>query len=118
MIWPGLMFNLCVGLLFAAYLLRAVRRFELRADAVMVELDRRHEETLRKYDVARDEIRASMRSQIDEAIAEMKVDAERMEAEADRIRAELAANGSHVPGSRANTNGDAAHPPLSRSLPE
>jgi len=77
-----MLFNLCVGLLLAGYLLRAVWRFERRADAIMAKLDQAHEarmarlneayETeLRKYDTARDEIRASMRTQVDRAIAEI-----------------------------------------------
>ncbi|MBA4063474.1 MAG: hypothetical protein C0501_07130 [Isosphaera sp.] len=83
MIWPGLLFNLCVGLLLAAYLLRAVRRFERTADAVMARLDREHAERMarldrehaeemRKYSVACEEIRASLRAQTDRAIAEMR----------------------------------------------
>jgi hypothetical protein len=82
MIWPGMLFNLCVGLLFAGYLFRGVRRFERRADAIMVKLDERHAarmarldqphaEDLQKYNAARDEIRASLRAQTDCAIAEM-----------------------------------------------
>jgi hypothetical protein len=83
MIWPAMLFNLCVGLLLAGYLLRSVRRFERRVDALMAELDARHaahmarldrwrEEELRKFDIARDEIRKSMREQIDAAIAELE----------------------------------------------
>lgn len=82
MIWPAMLFNLCVGLLLAGYLLRGVRRFERRADAVMAKLDARHAARMArldawadaeeaKYDIARNEIRASMRAQFDAAIAEM-----------------------------------------------
>jgi hypothetical protein len=35
---------------------------------------------MRKYDIARDEIRASMRAQVDAAIAEMQANANRMTA--------------------------------------
>lgn len=83
MIWPTMLFNLCVGLLLAGYLLRGVRRFERRVDAIMAKLDERHAERMarldrlhaeemRKYDTARDEIRESMRSQVDAAIVEMQ----------------------------------------------
>ena len=65
MFWPPFVFNLCIGLLLAAYLLRAVRRFERTADRIMTKIDQWHAEELRKYDVARDEIRASMRAQVD-----------------------------------------------------
>ncbi len=71
MIWPGLVFNLCIGLLFAGYLLRAVRRFERRVDAIIAKLDESDAESQRKYDAARDEIRDSMRAQVDRAIADM-----------------------------------------------
>ena len=88
MIWPAMLFNLCVGMLLAGYLLRGVRRFEHRADEVMAKLDRWHAERLakidqayevelRKYDIARDEIRESMREQVARAIAELKVKLER-----------------------------------------
>ncbi len=72
MFWPPFVFNLCVGLLLAAYLLRAVRRFERRADAVMAGLDRWEAEEFRKYDIAEAEIKASMRAKGDAAIAEMQ----------------------------------------------
>ena len=70
MFWPAFVLNLCVGLLLAAYLLRAVRRFERRADAVMAKLDQWHAAELQKFDLARDEIRASVREKVDRAIAE------------------------------------------------
>jgi hypothetical protein len=80
MIWPGMLFNLCVGLLLAGYLLRRVRRFERRADELLARMDREHDERiaryhrfrdecLRDYDTARDEIRESMRSQVDGALS-------------------------------------------------
>jgi nitrogen fixation protein NifU and related proteins len=72
MFWPAFVFNLCVGLLLAAYLLRGVRRFERRADAIMAKLDRWHADELGKFDIARDEIKASLRAQVDAAIAEME----------------------------------------------
>ncbi|MCI0701938.1 MAG: hypothetical protein L0241_12725 [Planctomycetia bacterium] len=86
--WSGMVFNLCVALVLAAYLLRAVRRFERRADEIMAkldqqaasftaELDQQHEENMGKYDIARDEIRDSMRTQVDAAIAEMQTKAAR-----------------------------------------
>lgn len=82
MIWPAMLFNLCVGLLLAGYLLRGVRRFERRADKVLAKIDRWHAEQVakieraygeerRKYDVARDEIKASLRAKVNRAIAEM-----------------------------------------------
>lgn len=74
MIWPGLLFNLGMGILFASFLLRAVRRFERRADALLAALDAAEAEELRKYDDARDEIRASLREQVDEAIAHMRAE--------------------------------------------
>jgi hypothetical protein len=107
MIWPGLLFNLGMGLVFAAYLLRAVRRFDRRADALMARLDREyeaylarldreHEAYLAKYDTARDEIRASLRAKTDRAIAEMMALAEhRPVAQTD---AETSLNGVHDPG--------------------
>jgi hypothetical protein len=72
MIWPAMLFNLCVGLLLAGFLLRAVRRYERRADKVMAGLDAAHAEDMRKYDIARDEIRASMRRKVDQAVAELQ----------------------------------------------
>ena len=75
MIWPAMVFNLCVGLLFAGYLLRAVRRFERTADRIMVKLDRRTEERMRMLEHERDAIKTSMRSQVDRAIAEMELNA-------------------------------------------
>jgi hypothetical protein len=88
MIWPAMVFNLCVGLLFAGFLLRAVRRFERRADAIMAKIDRRHEENMREYDIARDEIKASMRTQVDRAIAESQL-------QIDLANAELQALANH-----------------------
>jgi hypothetical protein len=70
MIWPAMVFNLCVGLLFAAYLLRAVRRFERRADAILAKMDQYDFQSQHKFELAREEIRASMRAKVDHAIAE------------------------------------------------
>jgi uncharacterized membrane protein YccC len=64
-----LAFNLAVGVLLAAYLIRAVRRFERTADRIEADMDRAFGEQMRKYDQARDDIRASMRADIDQAIA-------------------------------------------------
>jgi hypothetical protein len=73
MVWPAMLFNLCVGLLCAAFLFRAVRRYERRADAIMAKLDREEELSIQRWDVARAEIIVSMREKIDRAIAEMDV---------------------------------------------
>ena len=72
MFWPAFVFNLCVGLLLAAYLLRGVLRFERRADAVMAKLDQWRAAELRKFDVARDEIKAALRVQVNHALAKLK----------------------------------------------
>jgi hypothetical protein len=117
MIWPGMLFNLCVALLFTAYLLRGVRRYERRADAIMAKLDCEHQAQLQKYDALRDEIRASMRSQVDEAIAEMMADAARAEAEAERTLAEIAEYRNYLNESQARTDGHVAGPSLSESMP-
>src|SRR5579872_4295600 len=80
MIWPAMLFNLCVGLLCAAFLFRAVHRYERRADAIMAKLDQDQELSIRKWDEARMEIRASMRAQTDEAIASMQATIEKFRA--------------------------------------
>ena len=49
-------------------LLNALRRYECRADAIMKRMDENCEAELRKYDKARDEIRASLRAKTDAAI--------------------------------------------------
>lgn len=72
--WPVMLFNLCVGLALAAWLLRRTRRFERFADALMERMDRAHDENMRRYDDARDEIRDSMRAQVDAAIATFRTD--------------------------------------------
>ena len=69
----GLIFNLCISTIFAGFLIRAVRRFELRADAVMERMDRTFFTELKKYDEARDEIRASMQASINASIAELNL---------------------------------------------
>lgn len=102
MIWPSMLFNICVGLLLAAYLLRAVRRFERRADAIMAKMDEAHAESMRKYDIARDEIRASMRARVDQMIAEMEAKAAYHATVPVGIESADSANGSH--------NGIAHHP--------
>jgi hypothetical protein len=80
MIWPAMLFNLCIGLLFAAYLLRAVCRYEHRVDAIMAKLDQDEELSIRKWEAARDEIRASMRAQTDQVIARMQTTIEKFRA--------------------------------------
>ncbi len=64
-----LAFNLVVGVLMAGYLIRAVRRFERTADRIEADMDRAFAERMREYDQTRDAIRASMRADIDQAIA-------------------------------------------------
>lgn len=71
MIWPAMLFNLCVALLGAAYLLRTVRRFERRADEIMAKMDEADAASERKFNAARDEIIASLRAKTDLAIAEL-----------------------------------------------
>jgi hypothetical protein len=70
MIWPAMLFNLCVGLLFAAFLLRGVRRYEHRMDAFMARMDTVHAERMRKLDAEHEEFRASLREGTDRFIAE------------------------------------------------
>jgi hypothetical protein len=55
--WPVLIANLSVSLLFCGLLLRGVRRFSRRAD-----------ELIKKMDAERDEIIASIRDRTDRAI--------------------------------------------------
>lgn len=80
MFWPVMVFNLCVGLLFAAYLLRAVRRFERCADAIMAKLEQDEELSIRKWEAARNEIRDSMKKETDRSIARMQVTIEKFRA--------------------------------------
>jgi hypothetical protein len=107
-----MLFNLCVGLLLAAYLLRGVRRFERRADALMAKfverhlaisakLERNHQEEMRRFDIAREEIKASMRARVDRAIAEMEANAAHCLPAPARVDTN-SANGAH--------NGIALHP--------
>jgi hypothetical protein len=83
MIWPGMIFNLCLGLLTVAYLLRVLRRYEACVDAIIAKLDKDQEMSLRKFEVARDEIRASMRTETDRSIAMMQVTIEQFQAMVD-----------------------------------
>ena len=70
--WPSVVFNLCVGLLLAGLLLRRVRLFERRMDAIMARFDEADAASQRAFDRTREEIRASMRAQVDATIAEME----------------------------------------------
>ncbi len=65
----GLIFNLGVSLLLAGYLFRSVRRFELRADSILEQMDRSFETELKKYDEAREIIRASKQGNLNTLIA-------------------------------------------------
>jgi hypothetical protein len=89
MVWPAMLFNLCIGLLFAAFLFRAVRRFECRADGIMAKLDRDEQLSSQKWDLARDEIRASMHIQTDMAIESMRVTIEKFGAMVDTVNLEV-----------------------------
>jgi hypothetical protein len=80
MVWPGMIFNLCLGLLVVAYLLRVLRRYERCVDTIIAKLDRDQEISLRKFDAARDEIRASMRTESDRSIASMQATIEKIRA--------------------------------------
>ncbi len=71
MMWPSIAFNLIMGLVYAGFLLRAVRRYERTADAILAKIDLAEAESDRKYELARDEIKASLRDKVDRAIAEM-----------------------------------------------
>jgi hypothetical protein len=102
MIWPAMVFNLCVGLLFAGFLLHAVRRFERRADALMAELDRRHEQRMRKLDAERDEVLASLRARTDRSIAKVQANAE--------TNAETSAYGSVIGSTDHNGLAHQPHP--------
>ena|SRR6266540_3617784 len=95
MLWLSVIFNLAVGLLFAGLLLRSVRRFERRADAMMARLDADDAESQRRFDEARDQIKTSMRRQIDQAIAEMQVSIQRLQV-------------ANMPRSLNGTNGHAS----------
>ena len=76
--WVGFAFNLGMSLLFAGYLLRAVRRFGRRADAIMERMDRMRYAEAGDQELAwanfRAEVRASMRSKVDAAIAELNAE--------------------------------------------
>jgi hypothetical protein len=80
MIWPGMILNLCLGLLAVAYLLRVLRRYEACVDAIIAKLDKDQETSTRNFDAARDEIRTSMRIEIDPSIAKMQATIERFRA--------------------------------------
>jgi hypothetical protein len=114
MIWPAMLFNLCMALLFAGFLLRAVRRFERTADAIIAKLNEDDAESQRKFDAARDEIRASMRVATDQAIAEMTAMAARSTHAAGAAEAD--ANSDHDPASpTGDRNGKASLPETSPS---
>jgi RNA processing factor Prp31 len=110
MIWPAMLFNLCVGLLFAAYLLRGVRRFERRVDSIIARMDAADAASQARYDAARDEMRASLRAQVDRAVAEMQARV----AELNAMVAEAAAG---RPGRQPGRNGPAASPDPSEAAP-
>ena len=93
MLWPPMIFNLCVGLLLAGYLLRGVRRFERRADTVMDELDRRHKERMQRLETERAEMQRAMRSSVDQMIEASRTQLE-------TARAELPPMTRHEPGDR------------------
>ena len=80
MIWPAMLFNLCVGLVCAAFLIRAARRYEQRADAMMAKLDEEVELSIRKWETTRDEIRASMRAKTDRSLAMMQTTIKKFQA--------------------------------------
>jgi hypothetical protein len=107
MIWPAMLFNLCIALLFAGFLFRAVRRFERRVDAIIAKLNEDDAESQRKFDAARDEIRASMRAATDRAIAEMTAMAARSTHAASAAETDTSSN--HDPASPSgDRNGEAS----------
>lgn len=69
MMWIGFTFNLCVALLLSAYLLRAVRRYERRADAMLARIDAFEEAQRRTFAADRDELRIHLRTQVDAGLA-------------------------------------------------
>ncbi len=107
--WPVYVFNLVAALLIAGWYLRAVRRLERRMDERMRKFDAWADAEDAKYDIARDEIRASMRAQVDRAIAEMQ-------AETDRINAELAAMVTRPYEPATAGDEDPAYPPHSPAV--
>jgi hypothetical protein len=124
MIWPAMLFNLCVGLLFAAYLLRAVRRFERRADAIMARLDEEHKSLMAKYDEADAESRRKFSATCEEIIASMRGKADRAVAETQaaikRIGSQLppiAGSGNIVLGAVTMTATGTVTPPPADRLP-
>lgn len=72
MFWTVLIPHLTVSAVFIGLLLRALRRYGRHIDAIIAKLDEDAAESQRLFDAARDEIRASMRAQVDAAIAEMQ----------------------------------------------
>lgn len=77
--------HLTVSIVFVGLLLRAVRRYENRADEQMKRMDDVYERQMQKYDNARDEIRASMRAQVDGMIAELAAHSPRQHSNADEL---------------------------------
>jgi hypothetical protein len=75
-----MIFNLCLGLLAVAYLLRVLRRYEACVDAIITKLDKAQETSMRRFDAARDEIRVSMRTETDRSIAMMQATIEKFQA--------------------------------------
>ncbi|MBN9118825.1 MAG: hypothetical protein J0I06_06645 [Planctomycetes bacterium] len=70
--WPAFVFNLVAALLIAGWYLRAVRRLERRMDERMRKFEEWADAEDAKFDIARDEIKASLREKVDRAIAEME----------------------------------------------
>jgi hypothetical protein len=68
MIWPAMLFNLCVALLLAGYLLRAVRRFERTVDRIEGKMEASFAEQMLKYDAARGGINRLVRGALECAI--------------------------------------------------
>lgn len=98
MIWQPMLFNLCVGLLFAALLLRAVRRYERRMDAYMARMDTAHAERERKLDAEHAEFKASLRERTDRFLAEFLPPTPSVEEVA-----LVNTNGFHNPGADADS---------------
>ncbi len=76
MFWTVLIPHLTVSAVFIGLLVRALRRYDRHVDAIIAKLDEDDAASQRAFDVTRDEIKASMRAQVDAAIAEMEVKGE------------------------------------------
>ncbi len=81
--WPAFTFNLVASLIIAGLFIRSVRRLECRMDAWYRKFNEWADAEDAKFDIARDEIRTSMRVQTDRAIAEMLTKAKDRPAEKD-----------------------------------